>query len=101
MKQSAACAAPGMRGACRCRRIAGAHILAANADRPVINSVGAIRGFEATAKTLNTPIVLSDDFACLYGEPFISLGHYPLRGLAKPHELFVPAIGSHPPRVSS
>jgi len=28
----------------RCRRIAGAHILAANADRPVINSAGAIRG---------------------------------------------------------
>jgi len=47
----------------------------ANADRPVINSAGAIRGFEATAKTLNTPIVLSDDFARDYGEPFISLGH--------------------------
>jgi hypothetical protein len=28
----------------RCRRIAGAHILAANADRAVINSAGAIRG---------------------------------------------------------
>ena len=29
-----------------------------------------------------------------YGKPLISLGHYPLRGLAKPHELFAPAIGS-------
>ena len=73
----------------------------ANTDRPVINSAGAIRGFEATAKTLNTPIVLSDDFARDYGEPFISLGHDLLRELAKPHELFVPAIGNHPARAPS
>jgi len=70
----------------------------ANADTPVINSARAIRGFEATAKTLNTPIVLSDDFARDYGEPF---GHDLLRELAKPHELFVPAIGNHPARAPS
>ena len=79
-----------------------AHISSqANADRPVINSAGAIRDFEATATTLNTPIVLRDDFARVYGKPFISLGHYPLRGLAKPHELFVPVIGSQLARASS
>ena len=73
----------------------------ANADTPVINSARAIRGFEATAKTLNTSIVLSDDFARDYGEPFISLGHDLFRELAKPHELFVPAIGNHPARAPS
>jgi hypothetical protein len=67
----------------------------------VINSAGAIRGFEPTAKTLNTSIVLSDDFARADGKLLISLGHYPLRGLAKPHELFVPVIGSQPARASS
>jgi hypothetical protein len=35
---------PGRPAHKRCRRIAGAHILAADADRPVINSAGAIRG---------------------------------------------------------
>jgi adenylate cyclase len=58
---------------------------------PAVNLVSRL---EATAKTLNTQIVLSDDFARAYGKPLISLGHYPLRGLAKPQELFAPAIGS-------
>jgi len=66
--------------------------------RPAVNLVGRV---EPTAKTLNTPIVLSDDFARAYGKPLISLGHYPLHGLAKPHELFVRVIGSQPIRASS
>jgi len=65
---------------------------------PAVNLVSRL---EATAKTLNTPIVLSDDFARAYGKPLISLGHYLLRGLAKPHELFVPVIGSRQARASS
>jgi adenylate cyclase len=65
---------------------------------PAVNLVSRL---EATAKTLNTPIVLSDDFARAYGKPLISLGHYPLRGLAKPHELFVPVIGSQQARAPS
>ena len=64
-------------------------------------SVNLVSRLEATAKSLNTPIVLSDDFARAYGKPLISLGHYPLRGLAKPHELFVPVIGSRQARASS
>ena len=40
----------------RCRRIAGAHILAANADRAAINSAGAIRGSrERGARSTPTP----------------------------------------------
>src|SRR5262252_8878251 len=58
---------------------------------PAVNLVSRLEGM---AKTLNTAIVLSDDFARAYGRPLTSLGHYPLRGLAKPHELFVPVIGS-------
>ena len=65
---------------------------------PAVNLVSRL---EATAKILRTPIVLSDDFARAYGKPLISLGHYPLRGLAKPRELFVPVIGSQPARASS
>ena len=65
---------------------------------PAVNLVSRL---EATAKTLNTPIVMSDDFARADGKPLTSLGHYPLRGLAKPHELFVPVIGSQQPRASS
>jgi adenylate cyclase len=65
---------------------------------PAVNLVSRL---EATAKTLETPIVLSDDFARAYGKPLTSLGHYPLRGLAKPHELFAPAIGSQPALASS
>jgi hypothetical protein len=56
MTPSAACVAPGMRDGCGSTNSPGqassrkvpphrhAHILAANADRPVINSAGAIRG---------------------------------------------------------
>ena len=58
---------------------------------PAVNLVSRL---ETTAKTLNTPIVLSDDFARAYGRPLISLGQYPLRGLATPHELFAPEVGT-------
>src|SRR6516162_1575908 len=58
---------------------------------PAVNLVSRL---ETTAKTLDTPIVLSDDFARAYGRPLISLGQYPLRGLATPHELFAPEVGT-------
>jgi len=58
---------------------------------PAVNLVSRL---EATAKTLNTPIVLSDDFARAYGKPLTSLGHYPLRGLANRRELFTPMLGT-------
>src|SRR6516225_8216615 len=54
---------------------------------PAVNLVSRL---EVTAKTLNTAIVLSDDFARTYGRPLISLGHHPLRGLAQRRELFAP-----------
>jgi adenylate cyclase len=56
---------------------------------PAVNLVSRI---EAVAKTLNLPIVVSDDFACLYGKPLQSLGLHRLRGLSMPHELFAPQI---------
>ena len=64
---------------------------------PAVNLVSRL---EATAKTLNTAIVLSDDFARACGRPLTSLGYHPLRGLVKPHELFAPAIGTQPAQVS-
>lgn len=65
---------------------------------PAVNLVSRL---ETTAKTLNTPIVLSDDFARAYRRPLISLGQYPLRGLARPHELFAPGVGTRPTKVCS
>ena len=63
-------------------------------------AVNLVSRFEATAKTLNTAIVLSDDFARACGRPLTSLGYHPLRGLVKPHELFAPAIGTQPAQAS-
>jgi hypothetical protein len=37
----------------RCRRIAGAHILAADADRPVINAAGGIREFSRERRSVH------------------------------------------------
>jgi adenylate cyclase len=54
---------------------------------PAVNLVSRI---EAVAKMLNTPIVVSDDFARAYGEPLRPLGRHELRGLATPHDLFAP-----------
>jgi hypothetical protein len=59
------------------------------------------RWLEAMAKSLNTGIVLSDDFARAYGRPLTSLGHHPLRELSKLHELFAPAISTQPAHASS
>jgi len=58
---------------------------------PAVNLVSRL---EAKAKTLNTAIVVSDDFARAYGGPLISLGHHPLRGLAQQRELFAPRLGT-------
>ncbi len=55
---------------------------------PAVNLVSRI---EAVGKSLNLPIIVSDDFARAYAEPLASLGLHKLRGLAAPHELFAPA----------
>jgi adenylate cyclase len=56
---------------------------------PAVNLVSRV---EAVAKTLNLPIVVSDEFASAYGRPLRSLGTHQLRGLATPHELFAPVL---------
>ena len=65
---------------------------------PAVNLVSRLEGM---AKTLNTALVLSDDFADAYGRPLTSLGHHTLRGLAKPHELFAPASSTQRARAPS
>jgi adenylate cyclase len=54
---------------------------------PAVNLVSRI---EAVGKTLDVPIIVSDDFARSYGEPLRPLGRHILRGLATAHELFTP-----------
>jgi adenylate cyclase len=56
---------------------------------PAVNLVSRIEG---VAKKLNVPIIVSDDFARVYGKPLRSLGRHELRGLATPHDLFTPTI---------
>jgi adenylate cyclase len=56
---------------------------------PAVNLVSRI---ETVAKSLDLPLVVSDDFADAYGETLTSLGRHQLRGLDQPHELFVPSI---------
>jgi adenylate cyclase len=46
---------------------------------------------------LNLPIVVSDEFARVYGWPLRSLGTHQLRGLAAPHELFAPVLSAASP----
>jgi adenylate cyclase len=58
---------------------------------PAVNLVSRI---EAVAKTLNVPIIVSDDFARAYGRPLHPLGLHKLRGLATPHNLFAPILSS-------
>jgi adenylate cyclase len=53
-------------------------------------SVNLVSRIEAVGKTLNVPIIVSDDFANAYREPLRPLGRHILRGLATPHELFTP-----------
>lgn len=61
---------------------------------PAVNLVSRV---EAVAKTLNLPIVVSDEFARAYGRPLRSLGTHRLRGLAAPHELFAPVVSAASP----
>jgi len=56
---------------------------------PAVNLVSRV---ETVAKTLDLPIVVSDEFARAYGRPLRSLGTHQLRGLAAPHELFTPIV---------
>ena len=57
---------------------------------PAVNLVSRV---EAVAKSLDLPIVVSDDFANAYGGALKSLGRHPLRGLERRHELFAPQGG--------
>ncbi len=61
---------------------------------PAVNLVSRI---EAIAKSLNQPIVVSDDFAAAHGKPLSPLGRHELRGLATPHDLFAPALPASRP----
>jgi adenylate cyclase len=54
---------------------------------PAVNLVSRI---EAVAKSLDLPLIVSDDFANAYGGALKSLGRHQLRGLEVPHELFTP-----------
>jgi adenylate cyclase len=56
---------------------------------PAVNLVSRV---EAIAKTLNLPIVVTDDFARAYGGSLRSLGRHQLRGLVTPHDLFAPDL---------
>jgi adenylate cyclase len=55
---------------------------------PAVNLVSRI---EAVAKSLDLPLIVSDDFAHAYGGALQSLGRHQLRGLDLSHELFTPA----------
>jgi adenylate cyclase len=63
---------------------------------PAVNLVSRM---ESVGKTLNVPIIVSDDFARNCTAPLTSLGHHKLRGLTTPHELFAPAssVSASPP----
>ena len=54
---------------------------------PAVNLVSRI---ETVAKSLDLPVIVSDDFAAIYGRELRSLGSHKLRGLDQPHELFAP-----------
>jgi adenylate cyclase len=54
---------------------------------PAVNLVSRVEG---VAKSLDLPLVVSDDFADAYGGALASLGRHKLRGLGRPHELFAP-----------
>jgi adenylate cyclase len=54
---------------------------------PAVNLMSRI---EAIAKSLDLPIVVTDQFAQAYGKPLVPLGRHELRGLTTPHELFAP-----------
>jgi adenylate cyclase len=56
---------------------------------PAVNLVSRI---ETIAKSLDMPLIVSDDFARAYGGALRSLGLHQLRGLDRPHELFTPLV---------
>jgi adenylate cyclase len=56
---------------------------------PAVNLVSRI---EAIAKSLDLPLIVSDDFAHAYGGTLQSLGLHQLRGLDQAHELFTPPL---------
>jgi adenylate cyclase len=56
---------------------------------PAVNLVSRI---EAVAKSLDLPLVVSDNFSDAYGGTLTSLGRHQLRGLDAPHELFMPPV---------
>jgi adenylate cyclase len=56
---------------------------------PAVNLVSRI---EAIAKSLDLPLVVSDNFADAYGGTLKSLGRHHLRGLNLSHELFTPVV---------
>jgi adenylate cyclase len=56
---------------------------------PAVNLVSRI---EAIAKSLDLPLIVSDDFTRAYGGTLKSIGLHQLRGLDLPHELFTPGV---------
>ena len=54
---------------------------------PAVNLVSRM---EAIAKSLDLPLLVSDNFAHAYGGTLRSLGRHQVRGLDRPHELFTP-----------
>jgi adenylate cyclase len=56
---------------------------------PAVNLVSRI---DAVAKSLNVPLVVSDNFSDAHGGPLMSLGRHQLRGLDVPHEQFIPLV---------
>jgi adenylate cyclase len=58
---------------------------------PAVNLVSRV---EAVAKALDLPLVVSDDFAEIHGDPLPSIGAHNLRGLQRPHELFAPSTAA-------
>jgi adenylate cyclase len=50
--------------------------------------VNLVSRVEALGKSLDLPLIVSDDFARVYGGTLKSLGLHKLRGLEQPHELF-------------
>ncbi len=55
---------------------------------PAVNLVSRLEG---AAKSLNRPIVVSDDFARAYGRPLPLLGFHRFHGLAAEREIFAAA----------
>jgi adenylate cyclase len=54
---------------------------------PAINAVSRLEG---VAKSLDLPLVVSEEFAALSSEKMRSLGRFPLKGFAEPREVFAP-----------